>query len=95
LHHRLDASGDNSIYGPLNADAIRKILEDSGNVLIVFQGHEHAGALSRINEITYYTLKGMVEGSGPENNSYVIAEITRDLSVRIKGYRNAVSGEFN
>jgi alkaline phosphatase len=95
LHHRLDASFENSIYGPRNAAEIRKILEDSGNVLIVFQGHEHAGALSRINRITYYTLKGMVEGSGAENNSYIIAEIGRDLSVRITGYRNAASGEFN
>ena len=95
LHHRLDASFENSIYGPRNAAEIRKILEDSGNVLIVFQGHEHAGALSRINKITYYTLKGMVEGSGPENNSYIMAEIGRDLSLRITGYRNAASGEFN
>ncbi len=94
LHHRLDASGDNSIYGPRNADEVRKILEDSGKVRIVFQGHEHAGALNRINEITYYTLKGMVEGSGPENNSYAIAEIGRDLSVTIKGYRKATSGKF-
>lgn len=94
LHHRLDASGDNSIYGPRNADEVRKILEDSGKVLIVFQGHEHAGALNRINGITYYTLKGMVEGSGPENNSYAIAEIGRDLSVTIKGYRKATSGKF-
>ena len=94
LHHRLDASGENDIYGPGNAAEIRKILEDSGKVIIVFQGHEHAGALSRINEITYYTLKGMVEGSGPENNSYAIAEIGRDLSVTIKGYRNAESGKF-
>lgn len=94
LHHRLDASGDNSIYGPRNADEVRKILEDSGKVLIVFQGHEHAGALNRKNGITYYTLKGMVEGSGPENNSYAIAEIGRDLSVTIKGYRKATSGKF-
>jgi hypothetical protein len=94
LHHRLDASGDKSIYGPRNADEVRKVLEDSGKVLIVFQGHEHAGALSRINKITYYTLKGMVEGSGPENNSYAIAETGRDLLVIITGYRKAVSGEF-
>jgi len=94
LHHRLDASGEKSIYGPGNAAEIRKIIEDSGKVMIVFQGHEHEGALSRINKITYYTLKGMVEGSGPENNSYAIAQIGRDLSVTIKGYRNAVSGEF-
>mgnify|MGYP001163425168 FL=1 len=95
LHHRLDATGDNSIYGPGNAHEIRKILEDSGKVLIVFQGHEHEGALNRINNITYYTLKGMVEGSGPENNSYAIAEIGRDLTVTIKGFRRAKWGEFS
>jgi len=94
LHHRLDTSGENGIYGPGNAAEIRKILEDSGKVIIVFQGHEHAGALSRIKKITYYTLKGMVEGSGPENNSYAIVEIGRELSVTIKGYRNATSGKF-
>lgn len=95
IHHRLDVASDNSVYGPGNAGVIRKILEDSGNVIVVFQGHEHEGALNRINNITYYTLKGMVEGSGAENNSYIIAEIGRDLKIRISGYRNAVSGEFN
>ena len=37
----------------------------------------------------------MVEGSGPENNSYAIAEIGRDLTVTIKGFRRAKSGEFS
>ncbi len=94
LHHRLDASEDKSIYGPVNASEVRKILEDSGKVLIVFQGHEHEGALSRINNIPYYTLKGMVEGSGSENNSYVITTISQDLTVTVKGYRKAVSDQF-
>lgn len=94
IHHRLDISKENSVYGPGNATVVRKIIEEAGNVIMVFQGHEHAGALERINNITYYTLKAMVEGSGPENNSYVIAEINRDLIIKITGYRKALSGEF-
>lgn len=95
IHHRLDITGENRVYGPGNADDVRNILEEAGNVMIVFQGHHHVGALNRINDITYYTLKAMVEGSGPENNSYVIAEIDRDLIIKVKGYRKAVSGEFS
>jgi hypothetical protein len=94
IHHRLDISKENSVYGPGNSAVVRKILEDAGNVLMVFQGHEHAGALERINNISYYTLKGMVEGSGTENNSYVIAELNRDMIIKIAGYRKALSGEF-
>lgn len=95
IHHRLDISDENSIYGPKNADDIRKILEDSGSVIIVFQGHEHTGAVNRVNNIPYYTLSGMVEGQSPENNSYVIVEIGYDFTIKITGYRKAVSCEFN
>ncbi|MFO7903618.1 MAG: metallophosphoesterase, partial [Pirellulaceae bacterium] len=41
LHQRLD--GEGGVYVN-NADAVRKVLEASGNTLAVFQGHHHAGA---------------------------------------------------
>jgi len=91
IHHRLDITDENKIFGPSNADKIRRILENSGKVIMVFQGHEHSGALNRINNIPYYTLKGMVEGSGSENNSFIIAEINKDLSIKICGFRKAIS----
>lgn len=94
IHQRLDVNTENRIYGPLNAPEVRKVLENSGKVIIVFQGHDHAGASGRVNNIPYYTLKGMIEGSGPESNSYVTVSIDRDLRISIKGYRRAVSGQF-
>ena len=91
IHQRLDINQENRIYGPVNAAEVRKVLEDSGKVIIVFQGHEHAGASGRINNIPYYTLRGMIEGSGPESNSYATVSIDRDLNINIKGYHRAVS----
>ena len=94
VHQRLDVNWENRIYGPVNAAEVRKVLEDSGKVLIVFQGHEHAGASGLVNNIPYYTLKGMIEGSGSENNSYVTVSIDRNLRISIKGYRRAESDQF-
>ena len=37
----------------------------------------------------------MVEGAGPENNSYAIVEILNDNSIVVTGYRKAVSKEFS
>ena len=67
------------------------MLEDVGNVVIVFQGHYHEGDLCKINNIYYYTLKAVVEGTGPENNNYAVVEIGMDLSIRIKGFRKTES----
>jgi predicted MPP superfamily phosphohydrolase len=91
LHHRLDTPPVDKLYCPNNADIVRKMLEDAGNVVIVFQGHYHEGGLSRLNNIHYYTLKALIEGSGPENNNYAIVEIDKDLIVHIKGYRKTES----
>lgn len=85
VHHRLDVT-DN--YGVSNAPQIRKILEDSGKVLAVFQGHYHKGEYKRIGPIHYCTLTAMVEGSGKENNAYAILEVYRDGSLRVDGFRH-------
>ena len=91
LHHRLDTPPVDKLYCPDNADVVRKMLEDAGNVVIVFQGHYHEGGVSRLNNIYYYTLKALVEGTGPENSNYAIVEIDKDLIVHIKGYRKTES----
>ena len=91
LHHRLDTPPVDKLYCPNNADIVRKMLEDAGNVVIVFQGHYHEGGVSRLNNIHYYTLKALIEGSGSENNNYAIVEIDKDLIVHIKGYRKTES----
>lgn len=91
IHHRLDTPPADRIYCPDNASVVRKMLEDAGNVVIVLQGHYHEGDLSKINNIYYYTLKAVVEGTGLENNNYAVVEIDKDLSIRIIGFRKTDS----
>jgi alkaline phosphatase len=71
-----------------NAGEIVEILEKSNRVLAVFQGHHHRGNYSYRNGIHYFTLKAAVEGSIPENNSFAIVEIDRELNIHIKGFFN-------
>lgn len=95
VHHQLDSpSVADKRHCPDNADAVRQILEDSGRVVAVFQGHYHKGGLNKINNIFYYTLKAVVEGSGPENNNYAIVEIGEDRIIRIKGFRKTKSEDL-
>jgi len=91
IHQLLDGTG--SVYVK-NAVQVRQILEASSKVLAVFQGHHHSGSYSNIAGIHYYTLKAVVEGQGPENNSYAIAEVHPDSSITVTGYRKAVSAQL-
>jgi predicted phosphodiesterase len=43
-----------------NASAVRALLEESGKVLAVFSGHDHAGGYSNIKGIHYIVLNGNV-----------------------------------
>jgi hypothetical protein len=86
-HQRLDAAGDAYVK---NSAEVRAVLEASGKVLAVFQGHEHPGGHRLVNGIHYYTLKALVEGSGAENNSYAVLEVHPDFNLTITGYRRAV-----
>jgi len=92
IHQLLDGTG--AVYVN-NAADIRRILEQSGKVRTVFQGHHHEGNYSYIEGIHYYTLKAMVEGPGEENNSYAIVEILPDQSITVTGYRKAVSKQLD
>ena len=87
-HQLLDGIG--SVYIK-NAAEVRHILQTSGKVLAVFQGHHHAGSYNNITGMHYYTLKALVEGSGIENNSYAITEIDPDGNMTVTGYRKAES----
>lgn len=88
VHQRLDGTGPVFVK---NASEVRQILQASGKVHAVFQGHHHEGGYSRIEGIHYYTLKAVVEGSGPDNNSYAVAEIQQDRSITITGFHKAQS----
>jgi predicted MPP superfamily phosphohydrolase len=88
IHQLLD--GEGPVYVK-NAEQVRHILESSGKVLAVFQGHHHSGSYNYIAGIHYYTLKALVEGQGAENNSYAIAKVHPDSSITVTGHRKAQS----
>lgn len=83
-HQRLDVSTN---HGVKNCAEVRRILEESGNVSAVFQGHSHQNDLKEIGGIHYCTLVAMIEGSGAENNGYSVMEIAPDGTIRLTGFR--------
>jgi len=88
IHQQLDGQGD---YYVKNGAAVRALFERSGKVLAVFQGHRHEGAFVRIKGVPYYTLKAMIEGSGPDNSSYALVDVDGRGTIRIQGFRQAES----
>ncbi len=88
IHQLLDGTDSVSVR---NAEQVRQMLEESGKVQVVFQGHHHEGRYTQINGIHYYTLKALVEGQGEGNNSYALVEVNGDPASRVVGYRRAVS----
>jgi len=83
-HQRLDVSDH---YGVKNAVAVRKTLEQSGQVLAVFQGHSHSNDHREIGGIHYCTLVAMVEGSGAESNGYSVLKLADDGTLTVTGFR--------
>jgi UDP-2,3-diacylglucosamine pyrophosphatase LpxH len=62
-HQNLDIR-PNDPHVVANADRIERMLERSGKVAAVIQGHYHPGYFQRIHGIPYYTLKAVCEGDG-------------------------------
>ncbi len=84
IHQRLDESEN---YSVKNASQVRALLEDSGRVRAVFQGHSHANSLQEIGGIHYCVLAAMIEGSGVENSGYSTIEIAGDGTICVSGFR--------
>ena len=92
VHQRLDV---NNQYGVKNASQVRKILEESGNVLAVMQGHSHENDLKEINDIHYCVHRAMIEGSGEENNGYSTMDVYADGTIRITGFRKQKNHQWS
>ncbi|MEN7551322.1 metallophosphoesterase [Rapidithrix thailandica] len=84
-HQLLQEEGN---YTVKNAAAVRAVLEASGKVQAVFQGHIHKEKHAEIQGIHYSTFLAVVDGEGKENNSYAIVEPQQE-GIRITGYRKA------
>ncbi|MFM8271457.1 MAG: metallophosphoesterase [Gemmata sp.] len=90
-HQRLDVAND---YGVKNAADVRKVLEGSGKVLCVFQGHSHKNDYKDVGGVHYCTLVGMIEGSGAENNGYAVVDVRADSTVVVTGFRKQKGYEW-
>ncbi len=82
-HQCLDV-GDQ--YGVSNAEAVRKILEEFGQVKLVLQGHFHRGRQQTLGGIPYGTLSAVVEGTGQANNAFAFLDIHADGRMVMMGY---------
>lgn len=89
IHQMLDSFSDiDKDLCVNNAPEIVSLLENSGNVIAVFQGHHHPGHYSFRNHIHYWTMKGMISGSLPDNNSFAVVEIDPERNIHIDGFCN-------
>ncbi|MDB4331736.1 metallophosphoesterase [bacterium] len=91
IHQRLDV--DNN-HGVKNNAAVRKILENSQQVLAVFQGHSHQNDIKWVSGIPYCTCVAMVEGNGVAENGYSILDLYPDGTLQLKGFRKQDSHQW-
>lgn len=90
-HQRLDVGHP---YGVKNAAQVRKILEQSGRVLAVFQGHSHKNDHKLISGIHYCTLVAMVEGSGAASNGFSTVSVTAEGHIQLDGFLKQADYEW-
>ncbi len=91
VHQRLDLDPENSPYAIKQSVKVRKVLEASGKVRAVFQGHSHQNELNEIGEVSYCTVAAMVEGSGEANSAYAMLDVYEDGAIQLKGFRRQKS----
>ncbi|MEE2989036.1 MAG: metallophosphoesterase family protein [Planctomycetota bacterium] len=84
VHQRLDVEGH---YGIRNAVAVRRVLEKTGSVMAVFQGHNHLNEHRQLEGIHYVTLAAMVEGSGAQNSGYSLLDVHANGLLTLEGFR--------
>ncbi len=92
VHQNLDDETDP--HGVKNAPVVRRILEEAGNVVAVFQGHKHSGGYVQIGGVHYVTLRAMVEGPTVKNNAYAIVTLDASGRPRIEGFGRQDDGKF-
>jgi len=83
VHQRLDVTKNHSVK---NAAEVRKVLEKSGKVTAVFQGHSHKNSHQLIGGIHYVVLTAMVEGSGKQNSGFSNLDLMDDGSIELSGF---------
>lgn len=82
LDDRRQADGTRDPHIIVNHAEVRSVLEESGQVHLVVQGHCHSGAYTRQNGIAYLTLRAMVQGA--EENDAAIITVRADGTYTIR-----------
>lgn len=90
VHQRIDVDPPNN-FGVKSAPLVRQILERSGKVRAVFQGHNHLNDVEEIGGIHYVTLPAIVDGDGAERNAYGVLDVYPDGTLRLEGFGEARS----
>ena len=85
VHQQLDAKDSTCIR---NAAEVRAILEASGKVKCVVQGHFHDGSFREENGIGYFTSPASVLRAAPAN-AFSLIEVYPSGGVKITGYHAA------
>lgn len=83
VHQHL--GGGKGSYLIRNSEKVREVLEASGKVAAVFQGHSHKNTDTVINGIHYCVVRAMVEGSGAESSGFGLVKAYADGSIRVQG----------
>ena len=85
-HQRLDVGGS---YGVKSAAKVRKILEEDGEVLAVFQGHNHVNDHKVIGSVHYVTLAALIEGPFSKgNNAWSVLEAHPGGVLKVDGFHH-------
>lgn len=61
----------------LDSLMVRKLLEKSGRVRVVFQGYSHENDRTDLNGITYLTMAAIIEKADPKGGAHSVVEIGR------------------
>ena len=82
-HQRLDIP-DDARFAVRNAADVRALIERSGRVRMVAQGHHHRHEIQRIGGIPYHTLPPMTGGPDPADTAFGILRLNPDGGGRIE-----------
>jgi len=99
VHQPLDVDFDLLSGGPAiaNAEAVKAVLNGSGAVIAVFQGHEHENAYSLIDGIHYVTFEGLLdrtEGTPPSWAAVTLDPASRTIIIKGEGNQADLDLEY-
>lgn len=80
LHQQLDAEDDTCIA---NAAEVRRVIEESGKVKCVVQGHWHEGSFREVGGVAYYSAPASVFDYVGESDAHSLIEVFPSGGVRI------------